>query len=161
MRHVLPIATLIAVALCPVTGHAQKASVDACSLLTASEASTAIGGTVTQGHHLMEPHKDQCWWSDDNTASSDHRRVTLLIEDPSMFDRMKSVPNVKADPVSGVGDEAYYADTKGAGILLAVRKGGVAFQLKVLNGSKVRPPIAPDDVKARELVLAKAAVGRV
>ena len=58
-----------------------------------------------------------------------------------MFDRMKSVPNVKADPVSGVGNEAYYVDKKGAGILLAVRKGGVAFQLKVLNGSKVKPPL--------------------
>ncbi len=161
MRLVLPAVTLVAVALCPVTTHAQKADIDACSLLTASEASTAIGVTVTQGHHVIEPHKDQCWWSDDATANADHRRVTLLIEDPSMFSRMKSIPNVKAEPVSGVGDEAYYVDTKGAGIVLAVKKGGVAFQLKVLNGSKVKPPIAPDDVKARELVLAKAAVGRI
>ena len=55
MRHVLLIVTLIAAALCPVAVRAQKASVDACSLLTASEAGTALGVTVTQGHHLIEP----------------------------------------------------------------------------------------------------------
>ena len=57
MRLVLPVVTLVAVALCPVTTRAQKADIDACSLLTASEASTAIGVTVTQGHHVIEPTK--------------------------------------------------------------------------------------------------------
>jgi hypothetical protein len=158
MRLVLPTLTLLAVALGPAVVRAQRADVDACSLLTASEAGAAIERKVDTGHHLAEPHKDQCWWSDDATSNPDHRRVTLLIEDPSIFGRMKSLPNT--EPVSGVGEEAYYYDTKGAGILLAVRKGGVAFQLKVLNGSKTKPTLAPGDIKARELVLAKSAIGR-
>jgi hypothetical protein len=160
MRLVLPLITLVSIAILPVSAHGQKANVDACSLLTASEASKAIGVNVDKGHHLLEPHKDQCWWSDDDTANPDHRRVTLTIEAPFMFARMKSVPNVTTEPVSGVGDEAYYVFSKGLGTILAVRKGSVAFQLKVLNGSKVKPALALDEVKARELVLAKAAVGR-
>ena len=34
-----------------------------------------------------------------------------------------------------------------------MRKGGVAFQIKILNGFKVEPPLAAKGVKDRELVL--------
>jgi hypothetical protein len=160
MRLVLPLATLVAVALCPVTAPAQIANVDACSLIIASEVNTAIGVPVQQGHHLAEPHKDQCRWSDDSTAGPDHRRVALGIETLSVFANMKSSPRLKTEPVSGVGDEAYFIFPTGGDPILAVRKGGVAFQVKVLNGYKVKPHLAPDDVKARELVLGGAAAGR-
>jgi hypothetical protein len=84
----------------------------------------------------------------------------LGIEALSVFANMKSSPRLKTAPVSGVGDEAYFIFPSGGDPILAVRKGAVAFQLKVLNGYKVKPHMAADDVKARELVLAKAAVGR-
>lgn len=160
MRPVFSLVMLAAFALVPVTAHAQFANVDACSLLTASEASTAIGAPANQGHHLIEPSKGECWWSDATTADPDHRRVTLSIIAPIAFNRMKSSPNLKTEVISGAGDEAYYVLPKGGGPILNVRKGGVDLQIKILNGFKVKPPLGADEVKARELVLAKAAAGR-
>jgi hypothetical protein len=160
MRLVLRLVTLVAVAVLPATAVAQLANVDACSLITASEAYTAIGVLTNQGHHLAEPHKDQCRWSDDTTAGPDHRRVALGIETLSVFANMKSSPRLKTESVSGIGDEAYFIFPSGGDPILAVRKGGVAFQLKVLNGYKIKPHLGAEEVKARELVLAAAAAGR-
>jgi hypothetical protein len=160
MRFVLPVVTLVALALGPVTARAQFANVDACTLLVPSEASTAIEVSVTQGHHITESTKSACSWSDAGSADPDHRRVTLSIEPPSVFASMKSSPRLKTEAVSGIGDEAYYIYPSGAGPILAVRKGGVAFQIKILNGFKVKPPLAAKEVKDRELALGKAAAGR-
>jgi hypothetical protein len=160
MRLVLPLAALVAFGFGPATAVAQLANVDACSLITASEAYTAIGVLTNQGHHLAEPHKDQCRWTDDTTAGPDHRRVSLGIETLSVFNSMKSSPRLKTEAVSGVGNEAYFIFPSGGDPILAVRKGGVAFQLKVLNGYKIKPHLTADEVKARELVLAAAAAGR-
>jgi hypothetical protein len=159
MRLVLPLVTLAAFAVGPVATHAQFANVDACSLLTAPEVSTAIEVPVDKGHHLIEPSKGECWWSDATTADPDHRRVTLSIMAPVAFNNMKSSPRLTTEPISGVGDEAFYVLPKGAGPILVVRKGGVDFQIKILNGFKLKP-LGADVVKARELVLAKAAAGR-
>jgi hypothetical protein len=160
MRFVLPVVTLGALALGPATAHAQFANVDACTLLVPSEASIAIEVPVTEGHYITETTKSACSWSDAGSADPDHRRVTLSIEPPSVFASMKSSPRLKTEAVSGIGDEAYYIYPSGAGPILAVRKGGVAFQIKILNGFKVKPPLAAKDVKDRELVLGKAAAGR-
>src|SRR5262249_53239807 len=55
----------------------------------------------------------------------------------------------------------YYMLPKAASPILIAKKGNAYFQIKVLNGLKVKPPLSADEVKARELVLGKAAAGRV
>jgi hypothetical protein len=159
MRLVGSLVSLAALAIVP-AARAQFANVDACSLLTASEAGAAIDVGVT-GHHLMAGSKGECFWSDDTTADINHRRVTLSIIAQAAFDHTKTSPRLKTEPVAGVGDDAFYVSPGGGSVpIIDVKKGNVYFQIKILNGLKVKPPLKADDVKARELVLAKKAAGR-
>src|SRR5262245_36683744 len=105
MRLLAPIASFFALLLVSTSSDAQFANVDACSLLTESEAGTAIGTTVSKGHHLLEPSKGECIWSDDPSGDLDHRRVALSIMAQPAFDRMHSNARIKSEPVAGVGDE--------------------------------------------------------
>ena len=161
MRRFAPLASLLALAVFSTSSKAQFANVDACSLLTTSEAGKAIDVTVGKGQHLVAASKGECIWSDDPTSDLDHRRVTLSIMAQQAFDRMKSSALLKPEPAAGVGDEAYFVLASGSGPILIVRKGSAYFQLKVLNGFKVKPPLKPDEQKARELVLGKAAAARI
>jgi hypothetical protein len=159
MRLIRPVVTLVAFALAPATARAQFANVDACSLLIPSEASKAIEVKVEAGVHLVEGSKGECVWTDGAVSDVGRRRVTLSIMAPAAFNRMKSSPALKTEPASGVGDEAFYVIPKGGGPILAVRKGGVFFQIKILNGFKAKP-IGAAEVQARELALGAAAAGR-
>jgi hypothetical protein len=77
------------------------------------------------------------------------------------FDVGKQASHPKAEPVAGVGDDAYYeffgpADAPA----LVVKKGATVFTIRVLNGLKLKA-IPMDGIKAKELELAKAAVTKV
>jgi hypothetical protein len=160
MRPLAPFALLLALAMVSTSSEAQFANVDACSLLTPSEAGKAIDVTVDKGQHLVATSKGECIWTDGPSTDLDHRRVTLSMMAQPAFDHMKSSAELKPEPVAGVGDEAYFVTTSGAGPILIARKGSACFQLKVLNGFKVKPPLKLDEQKARELVLGKAAAAR-
>jgi len=160
MRLTGAFALFAGLVLPPAAARAQFANVDACSLLTSSEAGTAIEVTVNQGQHLVAGSKGECYWTDAASADPDHRRVTVSIIAPVAFDHTKASPTLKTEPASGVGDEAYYVLPKGGGPILNVRKGGTYFQIKILNGFKAKPPLSADAVKARELVLGKAAASK-
>jgi hypothetical protein len=160
MRVIGSLVSLAVFAFAP-TASAQFANVDACSLLTATEASAALEVPVQKGQHLMEPSKTACIWTDAASISDiDHRRVSVSIMAQIAFDHTKTSPGLKTEPVSGVGDDAYYVLPKGGGPILNVKKGAVYIQIKVLNGLKAKPPLSEDAVKAKELTLAKAAAGR-
>jgi hypothetical protein len=159
MRFARALLSFAALAVVP-TAHAQFAKVDACSLLTTSQASTAIEAQVQQGQHLIEPSKGECIWTDGAKDDLDRRRVALSIMSQIAFDHTKASTSLKTERVSDVGDDAYYVLPKGGSPILNVRKGGVYFQIKVLNGLKVKPPLSADAVKARELVLGQAAAGK-
>jgi len=168
-RHVASIAMcglLLLVASIKVSLAASRTAVesavepDACTLLTTAEVSKALGVTSLAGARLVASNPKACVWSDDPSHDVDHRRVTLSIISLSGFQLIKNNKRIKLEPVSGIGDEAHYEVLKRESPLLIVRKGNTAFNVRVLNGLKLKP-FTPQEVKAMEADLAKAAVLRL
>jgi hypothetical protein len=160
MRPLAPVASLLALVVLSTSSHAQFANVDACSLLTPSEAGAAMAAQANAGQHFMEPSKGECIWTDGAKDDIDRRRVALSIIAQVAFDHLKGSQAVKTESLQGVGDDAYYVLPNGGGPILNVRKGGTYFQIKILNGLKVKPPLSADAVKAGELTLGKEVAGR-
>ena len=148
-----------------VAGHAHSergaAEPDACSLLTEDQVSAAIEAKSQPGQHGGRSSTKSCMWSDDPNHAGDHRRVTLSLTTLTGFNVGKTVPRTTAEPVSGLGDEAYYMIYQSHDApTLVVRKGNSAFNIRLLNGLKAKE-LSEAEVKARELTLAKAAVGKL
>ena len=101
-------------------------------------------------------------WSDDPNHGVDHRRVTLSILPLAGFQFGKSGANkrITIEPVSGIGDEAYYELFKSESPFLVVRRGSTAFNVRILNGLKLKP-FTLDEEKTKEADLAKAAASRL
>jgi hypothetical protein len=133
---------------------------DACTLLTEDQVSAAIEAKSQPGQHGGKTTTKTCIWSDDPNHGIDHRRVTLAITSLTGFNVGKTVKQATAEPVAGLGDDAYYMIYRADAPTLVVRKGDTAFNIRLLNGSKTKAiPMA--EVKARELTLAKAAVAKL
>jgi hypothetical protein len=108
---------------------------DACSLLAQSQVSEALETSVTAGTPISGPAS--CQWMGKG------KWATLTITQPlggkSAVDRFNAgkaatLPGVTKEPVSGVGDEAFYvyfSNTSSAGLGLVVRKGNSAFEIRV------------------------------
>lgn len=133
---------------------------DACALLSEEQVSAAIEVKTLPGQHLLPVSTRQCIWSEDPKPNTDHRRVTLNITTVRSFTIGKSNPGLTIEPVTGVGDDAYYIIFRADAPTLVVRKGEASFDLRLLNGSKAKA-LSIDELKARELTLAKAAVGKL
>jgi hypothetical protein len=131
--------------------------VDACSVLTLGAASAAIGVPV-QAHHLVEPNKGTCFWSDSPTGDANSRRVLVVVMTDAVYDHMKSSPVLKTEPATSVAEDAFFEIPKGGEPILFLRKRGVPIQIKILNGFKAKPPIPESEIKSRELVLGNSAV---
>jgi hypothetical protein len=140
-------------------GHSSHAPA-ACTLLTAADASKALERTSQAGKEIAGP--SACVWSDDPAASDSSRRVTVSTHALAAF-RYAMHPAIKTiaiEPVSGIGDEAFYQIyPKEQSPFIWVRKGDAAFAIRILTGSRPRP-FTLDQEKAKEAVLAKAAVAR-
>jgi hypothetical protein len=142
----------------PSAAFARRVDVtDACTLLTLQQVSAALEVTSQAGKHISPTIKTSCIWSDDTAASVDHRRVTLSIMRPQGFDMPRSMGAMKTAPAQGIGDDAYYLLFGSASPQLMVRKGGVQFSVRILNGFKFKP-FTFDEEKAKEATLAQAAL---
>ena len=107
----------------------------ACPLLTSAQLGSATGATIGAGSPIGAP--TSCQWSGQG------KTVTLVIRRPlngkspvEQFTRAKteSLPGVTIEPVSGVGDDAFYvfySGTNRAGCGLMVKKGSSAFEIRV------------------------------
>ena len=114
---------------------AQAAQQVACQLLTQAQFSQATGATVGAGSAISAP--TSCQWAGQGKI------VTLTINQPrggksplEQFNAGKAstLPGITVEPVSGVGDDAYYvfyAGTNRAGCGLVVKKGSSAFEVRV------------------------------
>jgi hypothetical protein len=136
---------------------------DACSLLTQTQISGVLGVAVNAGVH---PAGDpaitqlQCQWLPSAQSASDSKRVTVdifgAVENRSPSDRFenakKAVRGVTQTPVSGVGDEAFYNESR-VNTILYVKKGSFVFQIIVAG-------YPPDQVKTLEKTLAQAVVSK-
>jgi hypothetical protein len=114
---------------------ARAAQQVACELLTQAQIGQATGATVGAGSAISAP--TSCQWAGQGKI------VTLTINQPrggkgpvEQFNTGKAstLPGITVEPVSGVGDDAYYvfyAGTNRAGCGLVVKKGSSAFEVRV------------------------------
>ena len=108
---------------------------EACTLITQSQVSAALEIQVNPGEPIGRP--SACQWAGKG------RFATLTIIQPrggkSPVDsfnagKASTMPGIITEPVSGVGDEAYYVyfNTKErSGLGLVVKKGSAAFEIRV------------------------------
>lgn len=108
---------------------------EACTLIAQTQVSAALEIPVNPGTPIGSP--STCQWIGKG------RFATLTIMQPlagkSPIDRFNAgktskMPGITMEPVSGVGDEAYYvyfSGTTRAGLGLVVKKGTSAFEIRV------------------------------
>lgn len=142
----------------PRAGSLQTAPPVACNLLTSKEVSAVIGGPGT-GSPIASP--TSCQW-----VGVQSKRVTLTINQPrggkspvDQFDsaRARTLPGITVEPVTGVGDDAYYVYFAGqnrAGCGLVVKKGTSVFEVRIYGFDL-------GEAKTAMKPLAQAAAGRL
>lgn len=134
-------------------GSARAATDDACSLVTQAEVSSALGSPVQAGTYVMPTFKNTCTWKYGTNTES----VTLNIMSQTMFDasHKNSMGLLEVEPVSGVGDEAYYV-TQGGMTKTLARKGSAGIKVQIYSKS-----LGKDQVEAKEKAIAAIAVSRM
>lgn len=133
----------------------------ACTLLTAADATTALEQSSLPGKELVDA--TGCVWSHDPAASDSSRRVVLMTRSLRSFQAAMhpAITTIKIEPVSGIGDEAFYQIyPNNQSPFIWVRKGNDTFALRILTQLKPKP-FTIDQEKSKEAALAKAAVGKL
>jgi hypothetical protein len=129
---------------------------DPCALLTTTQASAALGGIVSAGKPLAG---SVCQWSQQGKPGDVLLKLSVDIITPDHYARMKSVVAGTVTPVSGLGDDAYYATLqtgKTALTTLNVKKGGTAVVIRVSGGTK-----PAEEYQAKEKAVAQALVPKL
>lgn len=134
---------------------------DACSFLSQTQVSAALGVSVEAGHHIG-PGNALCGWSQPDDPNHTGRGGLLTIYHTvgkltpvERFENGKlPVQGIAKTPISGIGDDAYYIDTPGLGAGLNVKKGTSAFQIRVYGFSV-------DETKSIESALAQAILAKL
>lgn len=145
------------------SAHAAQPPHDACSLLTQTQVSSILGVPVNAGVHPaggLPPTELHCEWSQSAQGASNPKRVILdifeAVENRSPADRFenakKEVRGVTKTPVSGVGDEAFYSESR-VNTILYVKKGSFVFQIIVAGFSA-------EQIKDMEKALAQAVAAK-
>jgi hypothetical protein len=118
------------------------AASDACLVLTRPQISDVLGISVDAGEHVG-PGRALCSWGEPGDPNHEGKHVLLTLYRAvgkiSPVDRFENgkmpIGGIQKTPVSGIGDDAYYIDTPGFGMGLNVKKGNLAFQVKVFGFS--------------------------
>jgi len=132
MRRVASTIAIAGVALMAPAAFAAPG--DACELLTQTQVSAALGIPTDAGSPIARP--TACQWMGKG------KFATLTVTQPrggkspvEQFNAgKKGMLGVTAEPVGGVGDDAYYvyfSGTTRAGLGLVVKKGSAAFEVRV------------------------------
>ena len=121
-------------ACCSTSAYAAPAS-DACSLLSQSQVSAALGTNVEAAQRIAPR---LCQWSTPNQPNSmNGKKVALTISEERAFGYAKNpiVSSAKTMPASGICDDAVYSIASGVaagpGTSLYVRKGNSYFVVHV------------------------------
>jgi len=130
-----------------------------CSLLTTTEASTALG---QQSHAGVTEFDTGCVWSQDAPPRDTSRQLHVEFHDIRAYDIAKHGNAItKIEPVAGVGDDAFYQlYPNGASPFIWVKKGNQSISIRVMQRRK-DPPFTEAELKSKLLVLGKAAVARM
>jgi hypothetical protein len=137
-------------------------AIDACSLLTVADVSKALEQASKPGKRMVESSPDGCIWSADPAASDSSRKVALNTHTPRAFGfaRSPAITTIKVEPVSGVGDEAFYQIYPAPqSPFIWVRKGSNAISIRIMGTRANQFPLEQN--KSKLLALAKSAVGRL
>lgn len=144
-------------------GSSAQKEIEACSLLSVAEASKALEQSSLPGKRMVESSPTGCIWSADPKASDSSRKIGLNTHTPRAFQFAKSpaIKTIKIEPVSGLGDEAFYQLYPApADPFIWVQKGGTAISIRIIGGTKEnRFPLEQN--KSKLLALAKAAVAKL
>lgn len=136
---------------------------DPCKLLSLAEASTALGQTSAPGDREGGDLLPGCIWSHDSPNTYASRRINLAIHDLVAFNAAKhpNIPTIKTEPVSGVGEDAFYQlYPKGDTPFLWVKKGDKSISIRIIMGTKDKA-FSLEQLKAKLLVLGKEAIARL
>jgi hypothetical protein len=127
---------------------------DVCSLLTAPQISGAMG--VAMGTPKAIGTK-ACQWRQPVKSGSPGAIVDVTIIDLNGYAMgKKAAGTFTITPVGGLGDEAYYSESKDGKLTsLRVRKGSAAFAVHVRGG-----PMPAAEAKPKELAVAKLIVSK-
>lgn len=138
---------------------------DACSLLTQAQVTAALGLAVDAGTHPTPKNSHACEWAESNASVFERKTVTVRLIAADAYDSSRKLMEATAaqmkddkdeqddasqltvTPVSGLGDDAYYA-AMGAHPNLNVKKGSLAFAVEIFG------EIPRDKIKAIEKTLA-------
>jgi hypothetical protein len=103
-------------------------SSDACSLLSQSQISAAVGKQVGAGTWMTPSFKATCNWTAPGVI------VTLMTEGVDKYQAGKTPisPMMQIVAAGGIGDDAYYVVT-GTIAMLYTKKGSVAFKTSVYS----------------------------
>ena len=174
MRTKLPLTSIVMSGMCLVVlaampfapsasaarARAHSATV-ACALLTTADASKAMERPSQPGKQFMD--STGCfWWS--NAAETDtSRRIAVNLHSASAFAvGMRSpITAIKVQPVSGIGDEAYYQIyPNNANPFIWFRKGTVAVSIRIITRLNPKPFTLAQE-QSKLLALATAAVAKM
>jgi hypothetical protein len=110
-------------------GPIEEASGDACKLLTAAQVSTVLGVQIDKGAYTIPGHPQFCVWREHGTSQMVAQNVQVHFLTAHQYEAPKTGPFAKGSE-SGLGDEAYWADTPGFGFSLSVKKGSSYFRVQ-------------------------------
>ena len=138
------------------TGGAPK-TLDACSLITAGEASAALGGEPVDPGTVPEPGARSCLFSGHPAQGFDLNAVEISLIGVDTFNpTQKSITGLTITQISGIGDAAYTVSLGAGHVVLNVRKGQTTFSTSVLLKSA-----SDSDLLAAEKTLALLILGRI
>lgn len=133
------------------------ATLDACKLITAAEATAALGGEPVDAGVVPTPGASSCLFSGHPATGVGTDGVEISITRVKDFDpNKKSIPGLTITPISGIGDAAYSVSAGPGFMVLNARKGQTTFSTSViLKGA------SDSDLLAAEKTLALAILGRI
>jgi hypothetical protein len=136
---------------------------DPCSLLTQGQVAAAAGREVEPGGTPNNPLACEWTYNDPNDIVGVVRFTLTTNVDISSFtegDRPGSDGGLTVTDVSGVGDAAYYIDTGIGGVILAFRKGNLAFDASLIAGGNQSASFDNDTAKPIEKTLAQEVLAK-
>jgi hypothetical protein len=137
---------------------AKVAPNDACSLLTQTQVSAALGIGVDPGQHPVAADLTFCNWREHGKPEGPARNVIVTLIDASKFEKEKKtlVPGPTKTPEHDIGEEAYYYKAGRFPFNLIVKKGDVYFRIMARSNAVIseRSPATDDQDKSIDRALA-------
>jgi hypothetical protein len=116
----------------PQAACAAPPAADACSLFTASQVSRVLGVIVKAGQHPISSSLLLCAWAPPGAPQTDDKKLIVSFMTERAFEAGKTAAQAAAKtPLSGVGDDAYYATTGGLGTGLCVKTAGTYVRIQI------------------------------